>query len=249
MREDDTVVNFPTLTTAPLSNVSECVSALQRAQDRPPHLPGLVVMHGPSGYGKSTAAAYAANKLRAYYVEAKSTWTRKALLLAILREMGVQPARTLYEMADQVSEQLVLSRRPLIIDEFDYLVDKRATEIVKDLYEGSGAAIMIIGEEQLPHKLKAWEKVDGRVLRWVSARPVSLEDTELLARLYCKDIQIAPELLLRIHQIAKGSVRRVCVNLENIRREAGINGWREVDLAKWGTREFYTGELQRGARA
>lgn len=245
MSDTNSVVNFPNVTTAPLSNVSRCVSALDRALHRSPHLPGLVVMHGPSGYGKSTAAAYAANKLRAYYVEAKSTWTRKALLTAVLREMGVKPARTLYDMADQVSEQLVLSGRPLIIDEFDYLVDKSAAEIVKDLYEGSGAAILVIGEEQLPAKLKRWEKVDGRVLEWVAADPVSLEDADLLARLYCRGIELGEDLLAKLHHLANGSVRRVAVNLDRIRHEAGNHGWERVDLDTWGERPYYTGEAPR----
>ena len=58
---------------APLANVGLTISALTGACARPAHLPGIVVLYGPSGLGKSTAAAVAAMQLKAYYVQAKSS--------------------------------------------------------------------------------------------------------------------------------------------------------------------------------
>jgi hypothetical protein len=101
---------------------------------------------------------------------------------------------------------------------------------------------MIIGEEQLPKKLKRWEKVDGRVLEWVAADAVSFDDTQLVARLYAKDVVIETDLLDRVYQLARGSVRRVVVNIDSIRNESLNMGWKSVDLARWGNRPFYTGE-------
>ena len=56
-------------------------------------------------------------------------------------------------MAEQVCEQLARSGRPLIVDELDKLVQKKSVELIRDLYEGSGAAILLIGEQQIPDKL------------------------------------------------------------------------------------------------
>lgn len=230
------------LTTAPLTNVSLCMQALTRAVDRPSHLPGMVCFYGPSGWGKSTAAAYAANKQRAYYIECKSTWTRKAVLMAICKDMGIAPANTIYEMADQVCEQLASSMLPLIIDELDHLVNKQAVEIVRDIYEGSGAAILLIGEERLPEKLKRWERFHGRILDWVPAQPSDLDDCRHLARLYCRTVDIADDLLTAIYKASHGSARRICVNLERVQDEAMSQGLAEINLADWGQREFFTGE-------
>ena len=194
--------------TAMLANVRQCLQALERAVKRPGHLPGLVCLFGPSGWGKSTAAAHVATRLDAYYVEAKSIWTKKAMLLAILREMGIAPARASYEMGEQISEQLARSGRPLIIDEMDHVVEKNAVEIVRDLYEGSGAAILLIGEENLPHKLKRWERFHGRVLDWVPAQAADFEDGKNLRKLYCDRVAIADDLLARLVEVSRGSVRR-----------------------------------------
>ena len=230
---------------APLANVSLCVSTLEQAMNRPAHLPGIVTFTGPSGFGKSTAAAVTANRFDAVHVAARSTWTRKAAHLAILKEMGVSPAKTLYGMAEQVAEQLALSRKPLIIDECDYLVKNGTIEIIRDIYEASNAAIMLIGEENLPTRLLQWERFHGRVLKFALAEAPSMDDARALRDLYVSDLTIADDLLARVHKEAKGSVRRICVNLENIRKEAADNGLTSMDLASWGDKPLFTGDAPR----
>ncbi|KMQ74034.1 AAA family ATPase [Marinobacter subterrani] len=243
MNQPQNVVNLGSgVTTAPLQNVALCNGALERAMNRPAHLPGLVAFYGPSGWGKSTAAAYCANKHRAYYVECKSSWTKKALLSAILSEMGIAPAKTLYEMADQISEQLVLSQRPLIVDEMDHIVSKKAVEVIRDIYEGSNAAILLIGEELLPAKLREWERFHNRMLAWVPAQPCDLDDTRALARMYCHEVAIADDLLAKIQDVSRGAARRICVNLESVRQGALTNGLDSMDLDAWGNRPLYSGD-------
>lgn len=227
---------------AQITNLGLCDLAIERALSRSANLPGLVCFYGPSGFGKSMAANYVANSHRARYVQAKSVWTKKHFLKAVLFEMGIKPAGTIAEMADQVSEELAASGRPLIIDEMDHLVDRNAVELVRDLYESSQAPILMIGEEGLPTKLKKWERMHGRVLAWVPAQPVTAADARQLTAHYCPRVQVAEDLLARLVEIAHGSVRRVCVNLEKIQEECMQMGLDVIDLATWGKRELYTGE-------
>jgi len=229
-------------TIAALANVSLCATALDKALNRPIHLPGMIVMYGPSGIGKSFSAAYSANRYQAYYVECKSTWTRKAFLNAILLSMGVAPAATLPEMTDQACEQLALSGKPLIIDEMDHIVEKKAVEIIRDLYEGSQGTILMIGEERLPSKLKSWERFHNRILDWIPAQLADLNDCKALAQLYSEDVDIAEDLLMEMTRVSKGCVRRICVNIEQVRRVALDAGVTSLNLSEWGKRQLYTGE-------
>lgn len=254
--------------TAPLQNVGLCLSALEKAAKRPGHLPGMVVLYGPSGYGKSTAAAYVATRLNAYYVEARSSWTQKAMLEAILCSMDirkgrptnlpgtpklpigpkswpVQPARTLAGMIDQAAEQLAGSGRPLIIDEMDHVVERNAVELVRDLYEASRAAILLIGEEALPGKLAQWERFHGRILDWVAAQPADLDDGKALRSMYCDRVGVADDLLADVVSAAEGSVRRICVNLERIQEQGQLDGLDVMDRAAWAGRPLYTGRAPR----
>lgn len=238
MTKNGTNVNT---TIAPLTNVALAMNLLERAVNRQPGLPGMVVLSGPSGFGKSNAAAYVANRFDCIYVECKSTWTKKALLSEILREIGITvPAHTIYDMYNQICAGL--DGRPIIIDEMDHIVDRQAVEIVRDLYEGTQAPMLLIGEEKLPAKLERWERFHGRILDWQPAQPVSLEDTAHLARLYCPGLTVGEDLLIRVHELARGSVRRVCVNLAKIHEEAKRAGAESIGLAEWGKRELYTGK-------
>ena len=194
-------------TIAPLNNVALGVRALERAMKRPRYLPGMVCFYGPSGWGKTFAACYTANKYHAYYIECRSTWTKKAVLQAICKEMGIAAAHTVYGMTDQIIEHMRLAGRPLIVDEMDYLAEKQAVNIIRDLYDGSGVPIVMIGEEKIPNKLKKWERFHGRVLDWVPAQPADIEDARVLVQFYAPKIQIQDDLISKIVELAKGSVR------------------------------------------
>jgi len=156
----------PAGTVAHLGNVILAATAMERLINASSHLPKMGVLYGRAGYGKSSAACYLMNRYNAYRIECKSVWNRKTVLTEILRLMGIVPGKTMPDMLDQVCAQLMISGRPLIIDEMDHLVDKSAVEIVRDIYDGSQCPLLLIGEEQLPAKLKRWERVHSRVLDW-----------------------------------------------------------------------------------
>ena len=226
----------------PLTNVGLLASAIDRAVQRPRGLPGLVVMYGPSGLGKSVAAAYAANMHRAYYVECRDTWTKKAFLLAILRDMAIVPARTLSEMVDQIAEQLGRSCRPLIVDDVQYLLDKAAANVLTDLYNASQGTIVLIGEERVPASLSKLERLHNRVLEWVPAQPATVEDMQQLARSSYPHVAMADDLLAALQREVKGCLRRVAVNLYRVHSEAQAMGLDSIDLATWGKRDWFTGQ-------
>lgn len=241
MMHDTSAVNVFS-TTAPLRNVSLCAAALDLAIKRDLHLPGMVVFHGPSGYGKSTAAAHVANQHRAYYVEVKANWTRRFLVKAILKQMGLPDERgAIPDLVETICEQLALSQRPLIIDEMDNVVDRKMVNLIEDIYRGSAAPMLLIGEERLPAKLAKWEKFHGRVLDWVPAQPVQIDDARHLCRLYVKKIEVADCLLTHLVKIAEGSARRIVTNLDRIGQIARVEGVTVMTRAAWGDRPLYTG--------
>jgi hypothetical protein len=235
-------------TVAPLTNVRALTSLIERAKSRDPRLPGMVCFHGPSGWGKSSAASYAYLQPGTHYIECRSTMTKKTFLEDLCKEMGILPERTIGGMYSQIVSELEGSERVLIVDEMDYLVQKSAVDIIRDIHDQTGVPVALIGEEHLPSKLKRWERFHGRILAWGGAQPVTLSDVVHLAGLYCPEIHIANDLLEKIHQLAKGSVRRVCVNLAQILEVSHSLGVDQIGLAEWADRPFYTGEAPAGRR-
>lgn len=235
-------INSPGI--AHIGNMMQCQTALERAIERNANLPGMVCFYGPSGWGKSLCSNYLCNQMRGYYIQVKSIWSKKVILQKILGEMGIKPAQTTGEMLDQVCDQLSASQRPLVIDEMDYVVDKKAVELIRDIYEGSQAPILIIGEENLPQKLKKWERFHRRILAFVPALPVDMEDARRLSAVYAPGIECADDLLQKLVADSRGSIGRVCVNLDQIREAAAEHGAKCIDLGwcKAHNVTFYSGE-------
>lgn len=219
---------------------------MEKLKDRNAGLPGLGVLYGPAGWGKSMAAGSMQMLYRAYYLQIRSAWTRKTLLEKILVEMGVTVPKhraTIPHLLDLVCAQLSGSTRPLVLDEFDYCTRSDGLiEIVRDIYEGSRCSILLVGEELLPQKLAGWERFHSRVLAWAPAQPVSLGDAYKLAPLYCAGVELSEDLLAHLVALSEGSVRRLSVNLSLVRNEALTHGEDAMSLASWGGRELYTGQ-------
>lgn len=242
MREIKQTSNHVAGSVASIATLDLVATALEKLVGRNGDLPGLGVLYGPAGWGKSFCANTIANRERGYFVQMKSAWRGKALLEKIIFEMGMRAKGTVAQLLDQVCTQLAASRRPLIIDEFDHCTKSDALiEIVRDIYEGSRAAILLIGEEGLPHTLERWERFHSRVLSWVPAQPVTLDDAIKLASIYCPDISVGDDVVAHLVQIAGGSVRRVSVNLTLVHGHCMTMGLSSIDLNTWGDQPFYTG--------
>lgn len=229
-----------------LKNVAAFMVMTQRLVDRDPHLPGIGVFSGPSGFGKSYAAIYAQNKTRAIRVEVGDSWTRKTFLFNVMSELGVAGRAkrlTVPDMAMATIEALGDdASRPLIIDEADKLVDKGFIELVRELHEHSGVPVILIGEERLPQKLLSVERMHNRVLDWQQAQECDAEDTDALAAAFAPKLEIGSDLLDRIRAMSAGRARRIVVNLARVAEYAANKGLKHIDLKKWNDGDLYTGE-------
>ena len=231
---------------APLRNVLLLRRAMDHLVKRHANLPGVGAFYGQAGIGKSNACSAAAVTFNAVYVTVRSHFTKKSFLLSILAEMAIKPERTVSEMADQVSEQLFLSKRPLILDEGDYLVSRNLIELVRDIYESSGAAIMLVGEERFPMAVKrASERFYDRVLEWQPAELADMDDARKLAKLYAHDVDIKDPLLEEILRRSQGVARRIAVNVELVRQQAKKAGKSAIGANDFDPKGFFTGEPPR----
>ncbi|MFN3575402.1 MAG: AAA family ATPase [Tabrizicola sp.] len=237
-------------TVAPLANVTRLVALIDRAQNRGPGLPGLGCFYGRAGLGKTTAGIYATNTLNACHVEALPFGGLKKLLEMIVTELGLRPRRLIPDLFDQAAQELAVTGRPLIIDEADHILSTKTIEAVRHLHDKSGAPVILMGEELLPHRLQAWERVHGRMLAWVEAEPATSKDVEHLAWVYAPGIEIAADLRDEVLNASRASMRYISTNLAAIAEFAAVRGLSRVNRDIWGNHSFHTGEpptLRRGA--
>ena len=226
---------------AALPNVAALSRLVDRVEHRGASLPGMACFYGPSGWGKSTAAAYAANAHDCHVVQMKSAWKAGKLVRAIAAELSIKPAHTIADIVDQVAESLARSGRTLMIDEADYAATGGMIEILRDIYESAQVGVILIGEETLPQTLKRWERVHGRMLDWVAAKPGTPQDLDLLTPIYAPDLTIEPDLKGRIMTAAGPSIRRICVNLAAVKERSRAVGKTRMGASDMGKVAFFDG--------
>lgn len=229
-------------TIAPLSNVSHFAALLDRVVNAPAHLPRIATFYGPSGFGKTFSATYGAHRYGAGYVEIGESWTKRRFLQALCVEIGLTADGTIATLSDRIIESLAISPRPIILDEFDIAIRKSFLELIREIHDKAACPFVLIGEEKMPSLLSATsERFHNRILVHGAAQPCDLGDVHQLARLWCPGVAIAEDLLQRILDLSHGRIRRVCVNLDQVRETAAGIGKAEIDLATWGKRDLYTG--------
>lgn len=237
---------------APLQNVALFNELLDRVMNRKAHLPGMATFHGPSGYGKTFSATYGAHKHAAHYIEVGDSWTRKTFLEKLITEMGGTPFGSIPNMVDQIDDILCGIDRPIIIDEFDFVVKKNYVELIREIYNRTQAPMVLIGEERLPMMLQKHERFHNRILDWVPAQPLAPSEMQTLAHFYANDVEIAGDLLDHVFSIIDGRARRACVNISRINEYAKQQGLSKISLKDWGDRPLWVGQaparMTRGGR-
>lgn len=228
---------------APLRNVMLMGAMIQQLIDRTRDLPGIGCFHGFSGYGKSSAATYNAQLHDACWVEVKSVWSRGILVRKIVEALGMTPHGVISDMVDQIGEELAKSGRPLLIDEAHLLCNEGMMGVIHDIYNSSlGSAMVLIGEESLPQKIRRWERVHNRIGAWSPAQPADLRETAILAKLKQPGLQISEDVLKVVLERSAANFRRIVVNLNQIHLHSLTSGRTEITMADVPRIEFYLGE-------
>lgn len=227
---------------APLANVVRLQALAIRLQNRAHGLPGIGCFFSPAGYGKTTAGIFVTNSMHACHIQALPFGGTKGLLTMIVAELGVQPARTVTDLFHQAVARLQKTARILIIDEADQILTERTIEMLRLLHDNTEVPLILMGEELLPQKLKQWERVHSRILSWVAAEAVTVEDVGFLAAIYAPQVQIDMDLRLAVYEAAGGSIRNASTNLAYLSEYALGKGLKRLGRADWGQKAFHTGE-------
>lgn len=228
--------------------VTKSVAALQVAYEqlegRGHGIPGMGLVHGYTGAGKTTAVTWLVNRTRGVYVRALRTWTPNTMLAKVLAELQIQPRGRNAEMVDQITTALLESQRPLFVDEADYLLkDADMIETLRDVHDVAGVPVVMVGMEGIEKRLRARPQLAGRISHWVEFLRSDIDDARAVTDTVC-EVQVADDLLELLHGQAGGSVRNIVVGLARIEQFAKANGLTSIGADQWGGRKLFIGGAQ-----
>lgn len=231
----------------PIENVSRLLAAGDALMHRSPGMPGIGLVWSPTGLGKSTATTWYCISRHGVYVRAMALWTAKVMLQTIARELDIEikgKHGTNAVLLTAIVDALTESRRPLFVDEADYLLDKRAlVDTLRDIHDLSTVPVVLIGEPRIAKDIKLNPRFAGRVSQWVKFEGLHMRDARMVADELC-EIEVADDLLQDLyhaaspknstgHIIGGAEVRRVVVGLGTIEKFAQQRGRQHMELLDW----------------
>jgi len=225
---------------AVVKNVVALRSAFEALASRDAGVPGMGLVFGNTGFGKTTAIAWLVNQTNGIYVRAHATWTPSAMLGAVMQEIGAAPLHSRnFAMVDHITAKLALDNRPLFVDEADYLFSNlKMLETLRDIHDTSGAPVLMIGMEGIEKRLVHRKQLARRMSQWIEFLPADLRDARTLTDTVC-EVEIGDDMLEHLHTEAKGNVGLMTVGLARIEALAKANGWKKLDLDHWGARQLF----------
>lgn len=230
---------------APVNNIQLLTAAAEALSTRAPGTPGIGLIWGATGYGKTTATAWLCNKINAVYVRAWPTWRPTSMLSALMEELGMKPLGNIAAMEKAIVQTLALNSRPVFIDEADYLADRPILlEELRTLHDVSSSPLILIGMKNFQQRMMHREQLHGRISQWVEFQPADARDARTLADEVC-EVKVTDDLLAKLHKAANGSMRRLVVGLSRIEQFAKKKGLAKVSEADWGERAFVLSDAPR----
>jgi DNA transposition AAA+ family ATPase len=237
-------------TTAIVKNISNLQEAFDAAMYRDSAVEGMVVVHGKTGAGKTTAITWLTtqlmnNDIHPIWVEASPSWSLKSMLADICRACAVEPKGSSADLAAIVKEQMQMGK-PLFIDEVDHLflpgqeTTLRMIEQIRSLYDFSKTPVVLIGMDKLERKLKTREQLYRRVFQWVEFKDLDRADIRILADALL-DVPVADDFLGLLIEKTGGRVGRIVLGLAQAERRAKGNKWPEINLDRWGDKPLNLG--------
>lgn len=236
----------------PVGNVLRATEACRALLARAAGMPGMGLVYGQSGLGKTTAVAWLATRENGVYVRARATSTPTSLLDTIGKELNLALKQRVDLKVDAIVEKLAITGRPLFIDEADYVVGKdgenRLANTVRDLHDLATVPVVLIGMAGIDRRIALSPQLAGRMAQWVEFKHCTDADAQKLADELC-EVAVAGDLVRALSERAGGSVRNVTVGLAKIEQQARKRGLAQIALADWPKGEaFFLGTGLTGQR-
>ena len=209
------------LKTVEVKNVLRCEELFDNLNSRSAIVEGIGLVHGPSGYGKTTTMTWLFNQdhVDAVYVRCRATDTPSSLLTKIAFEMGLDPKYPLGRMVDDIVENMRHKELSLFVDEVDYVIGSaRIMESLRDIYDLTQQPVLLIGMDQIARRISHRKQLFNRISEWIEFQPADFEDVALFAdELLANEIRLEEDLLEAVQRKANGEVTSYFISIRKNR--------------------------------
>ena len=165
------------------NNVKRYITMMNNLQNRAEGVPGMALVYGEPGLGKTQTINWWAFKNNAILVRCTQLMSARWLLSEILEEMGEIYGYKISDCFKLVVRNLLVNPQIIIIDEVDYLtVDSRAVETLRDIHDKTNVPIVLVGMINAKSRLKKFNHLYDRLSEIVKFEKFSKADIKTIVQ-------------------------------------------------------------------
>lgn len=161
-------------------NVKKFAALMAELQNLPPNIPKMALVYGESGLGKSETITKWAFKNDCVYVRANQGMTTRWLLSEIANELDTDSCWHIDDTFNQIEKALILNKKIIIIDEVDYLIEKRSIETLRDLHDRTGCPMVLVGMGMIDKKLSRYPHLMDRIYKKLKFETFNSNDIQAI---------------------------------------------------------------------
>ena len=165
------------------TNVKRFITMMNNLQNRAEGVPGMALVYGEPGLGKTQTINWWAFKNDAILVRCNQMMTARWLLKEILDYMSEIKPYTISESFNEVIRNLILNPRVLIVDEIDYLMmESKAVEILRDIHDRTNVPVVLVGMTSTNSRLKKFSHLYDRLSEIIKFEKFSKADIKTIVK-------------------------------------------------------------------
>lgn len=165
------------------NNVKRFITMMNNLQNRAEGVPGMALVYGEPGLGKTQTINWWAFKNNAILVRCTQLMSARWLLSEILEEMGEIYGYKISDCFKLVVRNLLVNPQIIIIDEVDYLtIDSRAVETLRDIHDKTNVPIVLVGMINAKSRLKKFNHLYDRLSEIVKFEKFSKNDIKTIVQ-------------------------------------------------------------------
>lgn len=165
------------------NNVKRFITMMNNLQNRAEGVPGMALVYGEPGLGKTQTINWWAFKNDAILVRCNQMMTARWLLKEILDYMSEIKPYAISDLFNEVIRNLILTPKVLIVDEIDYLtMESKAVEILRDIHDKTNIPVVLVGMTSANSRLKRFSHLYDRLSEIVKFERFSKSDIKTIVK-------------------------------------------------------------------
>ena len=189
---------------------------------------GWLLVTGRPGEGKTKTLHNWAAEAGAVMLTAQANWTVTRMMEELAAKLGIEPVRG-YQA--RVAETIAAEDIALVLDEAQFALHDSAAcmEVLRGITDKSGTMLIAVTMDHDVPRFNRREQIGSRFFRRCQFMQSTVADVAAACAQLAEGVEIAPDLIERIHTETGGRMRLVLNAISRVEQIAHHQGMTKID--------------------